>query len=327
MLRAMKRAVVTGAGGFIGSHLTELLVRSGCRVRAFVHYNSAGRRGWLDQSECASDIEFFPGDIRDHDAVRRAVKDIDVVYHLAALVGIPYSYVTPQAYVRTNVDGALNVLEAAREHEVERIVLTSTSEVYGTARYCPMDEAHPVRAQSPYAATKTAADQLAASYHNAFCVPAVIARPFNTFGPRQSDRALIPTIIAQLFAGERVQLGSLHPTRDFTYVDDVVRGFVAVASAEDLVGDVVHIGTGSEISVGDVACRIAELMGKSLTVDAHEERQRPEASEVERLVSESSKLRARTNWSPEVDFETGLRRTIAWMESRLHHYRPSEYAI
>jgi dTDP-glucose 4,6-dehydratase len=323
----MKRAVVTGAGGFIGSHLAEHLVRTGYVVRAFVHYNSAGRRGWLDQSELASDIEFVPGDVRDHDAVRRAIADVDVVFHLAALVGIPYSYVTPQAYVRTNVDGALNVLEAAREYGAGRVVLTSTSEVYGTARYTPMDEAHPVRAQSPYAATKAAADQLGLSYHSAFGMPVVIARPFNTYGPRQSDRALIPTIVAQLLAGDRVRLGSLHPTRDFTFVDDVVRGFVAVATADDLVGEAVHIGSGSEISVGDVATMIAGLMGKRPIVDAHDARRRPEASEVERLVCECSTLRARTGWLPEVDFETGLRRTIEWMESRLHYYRPSEYAI
>jgi NAD dependent epimerase/dehydratase len=323
----MKRAVVTGAGGFLGSHLTEHLVRSGFRVRAFVHYDSAGSRGWLDRSELASDVDFFAGDVRDQDSVRRALHGTDVVFHLAALVGIPYSYVTPQAYVRTNVDGALNVLEAAREREVERVVLTSTSEVYGTALHAPMDEAHPVRCQSPYAATKAAADQLALSYHKSFGVPVVIARPFNAYGPRQSDRALLPSVIAQLHAGERVRLGNLHPTRDFTFVDDMVRGFVAIAGADALVGEAVHIGSGTERSVAEVVQLIARLMERSVVVDAQGERRRPAASEVERLLCDSSKLRAATGWSPEVDFETGLRRTIAWMDSRREHFRPSEYRV
>ena len=321
----MKRVVVTGAGGFIGSHLTEHLVRSGVRVRAFVHYDSTGTRGWLDRSELASDVEFFAGDVRDHDSVRRALDGVDVVFHLAALVGIPYSYASPQAYVRTNVDGALNVLEAAREHGVERVVLTSTSEVYGTAQHVPMDETHPVRCQSPYAATKAAADQLALSYHKAFGVPVVLARPFNAFGPRQSDRALIPSVIAQLHAGDRVRLGNLHPTRDFTFVDDVVRGFVAIAAADDLIGEAVHIGSGSERSVGELVQLIARLMERTAVVEARDERRRPVASEVERLVCDASRLCAATGWAPEVDFETGLRRTIAWMDARRDHFRPGEY--
>jgi dTDP-glucose 4,6-dehydratase len=323
----MTRALVTGAGGFIGSHLSEHLVRRGYRVRAFVRYNSAGRRGWLDSSDLAADVEFVQGDVRDFDAVRRAVAGCDLVFHLAALAGIPYSYVTPQAYVRTNVDGAFNVLEAARDHGVARVLLTSTSEVYGTARYCPMDEAHPVHAQSPYAATKAAADHLATSYHCAFGLPVVVARPFNTFGPRQSDRALIPAIVSQLFAGERLRLGSLYPTRDFTYVEDVVRGFEAIAGAEDLVGETVHIGSGSEISVGDLAALIAKLMGRELRLETAEERFRPAASEVERLVCDSTKLRSRTAWRPERGFEDGLAETIAWIEPRLHLFRPAEYAI
>lgn len=321
----MKRAVVTGAGGFLGSHLTEHLVRSGFRVRAFVHYDSGGTRGWLDDSEVASDVEVCAGDVRDHDSVRRALESSEVVFHLAALVGIPYSYVTPQAYVRTNVDGALNVLEAAREHGVERLVLTSTSEVYGTALRAPMDEAHQVRCQSPYAATKAAADQLALSYHRSFGVPVVIARPFNAYGPRQSDRALIPSVIAQLQAGERVALGNLHPTRDFTFATDVVRGFVAIAQADALVGEVVHIGSGTERSVGEVVERIALLMGRTAVVDERDERRRPATSEVERLCCDASKLRAATGWTPEVDFEIGLRRTITWMDSRRGSFRPGEY--
>lgn len=321
----MKQAVVTGAGGFIGSHLTEHLVRCGYRVRAFVHYHASGTRGWLDGSDVAADVELVAGDVRDHDSVRAALVDADVVFHLAALVGIPYSYVTPQAYVRTNVDGAVNVLDAAREHEVGRVVLTSTSEVYGTARHVPMDETHPVRCQSPYAATKAAADQLALSYHRSFGVPVVLVRPFNAYGPRQSDRALIPSVIAQLQAGERIRLGSLHPTRDFTFVDDLVRAFVAIAAEDALVGEAVHVGSGSERSVGEVAQMIARLMDRDVVIDTQGERRRPAASEVERLVCDPSKLCASTGWSPEVDFETGLRRTIAWMDERREHFRPGEY--
>jgi len=321
----MTRAVVTGAGGFIGSQLTEHLVRSGLRVRAFVHYNAAGTRGWLDGSEVAADVELFAGDVRDHDSVRRALDGADVVFHLAALVGIPYSYVTPQAYVRTNVDGTLNVLEAARAHGVARVVLTSTSEVYGSARHVPMDETHPVRSQSPYAATKAAADQLALSYHHAFGVPVVIARPFNAYGPRQSDRALIPSVVAQLHAGERVRLGNLSPTRDFTFVDDLVRGFVAIAGADALVGEAVHVGSGREHAVGDVVQTIARLMGRSVVVEAEAERQRPATSEVDRLRCDATKLHAATGWRPEVAFEDGLQRTIAWMDARRAHFRPGEY--
>ncbi len=321
----MKQAVVTGAGGFIGSHLTEHLVRSGVHVRAFVHYNGAGTRGWLDGSEVAADVDFFAGDVRDHDSVRRALDGAEVVFHLAALVGIPYSYVTPQAYVRTNVDGALNVLDAAREHGVARVVLTSTSEVYGSARRVPMDETHPVHSRSPYAATKAAADQLALSYHHAFGVPVTIARPFNAYGPRQSDRALIPTVIAQLHAGERVRLGNLSPTRDFTFVDDLVRGLVAIAGTDALVGEAVHVGSGSEHAVGDVVQTIARLMGRSVVVETEPERERPAASEVDRLLCDASKLHAATGWQPEVDFEDGLRRTIAWMDARRAHFRPGEY--
>ena len=321
----MKRAVVTGAGGFIGSHLAEHLVRGGFEVRAFVHYHASGTRGWLDGSDVASAIEFRHGDVRDHDSVRRALQGADVVFHLAALIGIPYSYETPQAYVRTNVDGALNVLEAAREHGAERVVLTSTSEVYGSAQYAPMDEAHPVRSQSPYAATKAAADQLALSWHASFGVPVVIARPFNAYGPRQSDRALIPTVIAQLLAGDRLRLGNLHPTRDFTFVDDVVRGFAAIAAADALVGEAVHIGSGVERSVGEIVQLIARLMGKDAQIEAQDERRRPVGSEVDRLLCDSSQLCAATGWVPEVDFESGLRRTIDWMDERRAHFRPHEY--
>lgn len=321
----MKRTVVTGAGGFIGSHLAEHLVRSGHRVRAFVHYHASGTRGWLDESDLAGDMEFVAGDVRDADSTRRAIEGADLVFHLAALVGIPWSYVTPQAYLRTNVEGTMNVLDAARALGTGRVVVTSTSEVYGTARRAPMDETHPLHAQSPYAATKTAADQLALAYHAAFGLPVVVARPFNAYGPRQSDRAIVPTVIAQLLDGDRLALGSLHPTRDFTFVDDLVRGFVAIAGADELLGQAVHVGSGVERSVGEVVDAIARLVGRSPVVETQEERIRPAASEVERLLCDASRLRAATGWVPEVDFEAGLRRTIDWMAERRERFRPGEY--
>ncbi|MCW5980204.1 MAG: GDP-mannose 4,6-dehydratase [Bryobacteraceae bacterium] len=321
------KVLVTGAGGFIGSHLAEALVREGRRVRAFIHYNSAGRRGWLEASPLASDIEFFSGDVRDFDSVYRAMEGCGEVFHLAALIGIPYSYLTPQAYLRTNVDGAYHVLESARLRGAENVVLTSTSEVYGTARQCPMSESHPVNSQSPYAATKAAADQFASSYHRSFSVPVTIARPFNTYGPRQSERALIPAVIAQaLSPAAAVRIGNAHPTRDFTFVEDVVRGFLAVASG-GFTGEAVHIGSGVETSVSHLVSLVARLTGAGVKVVGDDERRRPESSEVDRLLCDSGKLRARTGWAPRIGLEEGLRRTIAWMRPRLAELRPEEYRV
>lgn len=323
-----ERVLITGAGGFIGSHLAEHLVESGARVRAFVRYRSTGDRGWLDASPLAPDMEFASGDIRDLDSVQRAAEGCGAIFHLAALIGIPYSYVTPLAYLRTNIDGCYHVLEAARLHGVARVVTLSTSEVYGTARSFPMDETHPLSSQSPYAASKTAADQLALSYHRSFGVPVVLARPFNTYGPRQSARALIPAIVTQLLAGSgEVRLGNLSPTRDFTFVSDAVRGIAAAAQADSLVGEVVHVGSGEEISCGDLAARIAEAAGRPMRIVEDEKRNRPAASEVDRLVCDCTKLRARTGWHPEVPLEEGLKRTIAWIEQHLDHYRPAEYQV
>jgi dTDP-glucose 4,6-dehydratase len=320
--------LVTGAGGFIGSHLTEQLVRRGERVRAFIHYNSAGRRGWLDESSVAAEIEFVAGDIRDFDAVHRAVQGCSMVFHLAALAGIPYSYVSPQAYLRTNIDGAFNVLEAARVCGVEKLVLTSTSEIYGSAREIPMSELHPVHCQSPYAASKAAADQLGLSYHRSFGLPVIIGRPFNTYGPRQSLRAVIPTIVAQLLSGDgEVELGNLHPQRDFTFVEDTAAGFLAAAAMDSSIGDVVHIGSGTAVSVRELADRIGRLTGRAFKLKRDETRVRPEASEVDRLVCDNNKLRSSTGWQPLVTLEDGLRRTIEWLQPRLGTVRANEYSI
>ena len=322
------RILVTGAGGFIGSHLTEQLVRQGKLVRAFVHYNSAGHRGWLEESPVASDIEFAKGDIRDFDAVCRATQGCSVIFHLAALVGIPYSYVSPQAYLRTNIDGAFNVLESARAASVERLVLTSTSEIYGNAREIPINELHPVNCQSPYAASKAAADQLGLSYQRSFGVPVTLVRPFNTYGPRQSLRAVIPTIIAQLLSGDSaIDLGSPDPRRDFTFIEDTVAGFLAVSAADSLIGEVVHIGSGTDVSVGELASQLGRLTGRAFKLKLDQSRVRPAASEVDQLVCDSGKLRLRTGWQPVVTLEEGLRRTIQWLEPRLAKVRAREYSI
>jgi dTDP-glucose 4,6-dehydratase len=322
------KILVTGAGGFIGSHLAEELVRQGEQVRAFIHYNSAGRRGWLEESPFASEIDFIAGDIRDFDAVTHAMRGCTLVFHLAALVGIPYSYVSPQAYLRTNIDGAFNILEAARATVAEKVVLTSTSEIYGTAREIPMNELHPVDCLSPYAASKAAADQLALSYFRSFGLPVTIVRPFNTYGPRQSLRAVIPTIIAQLLSGDgAVELGNVHPRRDFTFVADTVAGFRAAASSDNLIGEVVHIGSGSAVSVGELTGHLSRLTGRPLTLKYGEARVRPPASEVACLVCDNRKLRAATGWEPKTPLEEGLRQTIDWLEPRLERLRASEYSI
>jgi NAD dependent epimerase/dehydratase len=319
--------LVTGAGGFIGSHLTEHLVQQGHRVRAFIHYNSAGSRGWLEHSKYAADMEFFNGDIRDFDAVHRATEGCSMVFHLAALIGIPYSYVSPQAYIRTNIDGGYHVLESARLRGLEKVIVTSTSEIYGTAQHSPMDETHPVNCQSPYAATKVSADQLAFSYHRSFGLPVTVARPFNTYGMRQSARALIPTVVSQALGADGVvRLGNLHPRRDLTFVEDVVRAFVAIAGG-DFVGEAVHIGSGQSISVGELVELVRHLTGRNLSVVQHAERRRPEASEVDLLVCDNTKICSRTDWRPVTTLEEGLRRTIAWIESHGKSFRPEEYSV
>lgn len=332
----MKRILVTGADGFIGSHLTEELIRRGYEVRAFVYYNSFNSWGWLDHAseEIRESLDVFAGDIRDPNGVRAAMKGCDTVLHLAALIAIPYSYHSPDTYVDTNVKGTLNVLQAARDIGVTRVVHTSTSEVYGTARFVPITEDHPLQGQSPYSATKIAADQLAYSFFASFGVPVSIIRPFNTYGPRQSARAVLPTIITQIASGaRRLKLGAVHPTRDFNYVADTVRGFIAVAEAGAAIGEVINIGSNFEISVGDSAHMIAEIMGAEVSIETDNVRLRPVSSEVERLWADNNKAQQLCGWVPEYagreGFRRGLSETIAWFADpgNLARYKSGAYNL
>lgn len=336
MAAGNRRILVTGADGFIGSHLTEHLVRAGHDVRAFVLYNSFNSWGWLDHSpEAVRDkLQIFAGDIRDPHGVRKAMEGCDVVMHLAALIAIPYSYHSPDTYVDTNIKGTLNVVQAARELGVSRVVHTSTSEVYGTARFVPITEEHPLQGQSPYSATKIGADQIALSFYNAFDTPVTVIRPFNTYGPRQSARAIIPTVITQIASGmRRIKLGALQPTRDFNFVLDTVRGFVAVAASEQCVGEVVNIGSNFEISIGDTARLIAEVMGEDIDIETEGVRLRPEKSEVERLWADNSKAKRLAGWEPAYagldGFRRGLAETIAWFTTpeNLRRYKAGIYNI
>jgi NAD dependent epimerase/dehydratase len=317
---AEQRVLVTGADGFIGSHLVELLVQLGARVRALVQYNSFNSWGWLDRSPHAAAVDVVAGDVRDPFLCEQIVRDIDVVFHLAALIPIPYSYIAPASYVETNVSGTLNLCQAARAHRVGKFIQTSTSEVYGTAQYVPIDEKHPLVPQSPYSATKIGADAIAASFYYSFELPVTIARPFNTYGPRQSARAVIPTIIAQLASGVReVKLGDLDATRDFTFVEDTCRGFVAIAEMSGGAGETYNIGAGETISVGDLFALIAGLMGISdARAVADAQRFRPTLSEVRRLCADTAKLRAATGFAPTVPLKEGLRRTIEWLREPEH---------
>jgi len=331
-----KRVLVTGADGFIGSHLTERLVRRGCDVRAFVQYNSFGSWGWLDESpaDIRKNLDVFAGDVRDPHGVRTAMTGCDVVLHLAALIAIPYSYHSPQTYVETNVLGTLNIVQAAKGLGVERVVHTSTSEVYGTARFVPITEAHPLQGQSPYSASKIGADQMALSFHAAFGTPVAVLRPFNTYGPRQSARAVIPTIISQIAAGaSEIKLGATHPTRDFSFVTDTARAFEALAECDAAVGQTVNAGSGFEISIGDTAQAIIDLMGSDARIVADDQRLRPEASEVERLWAGSDLMKSLTGWSPEYGegegFRRGLKETIDWFSdpANLARYKTDRYVL
>jgi NAD dependent epimerase/dehydratase len=314
--------LVTGADGFIGSHLTEMLVREGHHVRALVLYNSLNSHGWLENvaSDVRGQFEIVTGDIRDTNGVRRAVAGCDNVAHLAALIAIPHSYQSPSSYLDTNVAGTLNILEAARDLSVSRVIQTSTSEVYGTALVVPIREDHPLQGQSPYAASKIGADQFALSFHRSFGTPVVLLRPFNTYGPRQSARAVIPTVISQVLNGERrIKLGSVHPTRDFTFVTDTAQGFVSALTADDVVGEVINIGSGFEITVGDVVDLIGRLSGHELVVETSDERVRPPLSEVERLWADTSKAQSLLGWSPSYGglegFERGITESLAWFSA------------
>ena len=326
----MKKVIVTGADGFIGSHLTESLLEKGYEVKAFAYYNSFNTWGWLDSlpKEMLNEIEVFTGDIRDPNGVREAMKGVEGVFHLAALIAIPFSYHSPDSYVDTNIKGTLNVLQAARDLATERVLVTSTSEVYGTARYVPIDENHPYQGQSPYSATKIGADRLAESFYRSFELPVSIVRPFNTFGPRQSARAVIPTIISQLLAGkEEIQLGSLTPTRDFNYVKDTAAGFIAIAESEETIGEEINIATQQEISIGELAREIISQINPSARIVCDEQRLRPEKSEVNRLLGSNEKIGRLTGWKQQYTFAEGIAETIAWMREHMEAYKPDIYNV
>lgn len=324
------QVLVTGADGFIGSHLTEKLIEAGAHVKAFVFYNSFNSWGWLDTlpKQILSEIEVFPGDIRDPNGVREAVKGIDTVFHLAALIAIPFSYHSPDSYVDTNIKGTLNVLQAAREYKTRRILVTSTSEVYGTAKYVPIDENHPFQGQSPYSATKIGADRLAESFFRSFDLPITIVRPFNTYGPRQSARAVIPTIITQLLSGvSNIKLGALTPTRDFTYVKDTVEGFMAISECENTIGEEVNIATQIEISMGELADGIIKQINPAARIICDEQRLRPENSEVNRLLGSHEKITRLTGWTPRYTLKQGIQETINWIQQNMKHYKSDFYNI
>lgn len=326
----MEKVLVTGADGFIGSHLSEELVRRGKKVRAFVYYNSFNTWGWLDTlpKEIKKEIQIFSGDIRDPNGVREAMKGIDIVYHLAALIAIPFSYHSPDSYVDTNIKGTLNVLQASRTHQVERVLITSTSEVYGTAQYVPIDELHPFQGQSPYSATKIGADRLAESFFRSFQLPITIVRPFNTYGPRQSARAVIPTIAMQLLDGKQnIKLGSLTPTRDFNFVFDTVKGFIAIAEHKNTIGQEINIATQREVSIGHLADMMIKLINPQARIVCDENRLRPDKSEVNRLLGSNEKIKEMTGWEPQYTLEEGLDITIDWIRNNIEYYKTDIYNI
>lgn len=326
----MKKTLVTGADGFIGSHLVEKLLEDGHQVKAFCFYNSFNTWGWLDTLpvKLKKEIEIFQGDIRDPNGVREAIRDVSIVYHLAALIAIPFSYHSPDSYVDTNIKGTLNVLQASRDYNIERLLVTSTSEVYGTAQYVPIDEKHPFQGQSPYSATKIGADRLAESFHRSFQLPVTIVRPFNTYGPRQSARAIIPTIISQLLTGqEELKLGSLTPTRDFNYVKDTVKGFISIANSLQTIGEEINIATQYEISIEDLANELIKQINPNAKVICDEQRLRPEKSEVNRLLGSNKKIMELTDWKPQYTFEQGIKETIEWMKENKNYYKADIYNI
>ena len=324
-----KKILVTGAGGFIGSHLTERLVELGAQVRAFVRYNSRNDWGLIENLpvHIRNELEVVAGDLKDSGAVRNAVKDTEIVFHLGALIAIPYSYINPGDVVQTNVIGSLNILNASKEHGVEKVIHTSTSEVYGTALYVPIDEKHPLQAQSPYAASKIGADKLAESFHLTYNLPVAIIRPFNTYGPRQSARAVIPTIITQALSKDKVRLGATHPIRDFNYMEDTVEGFIKVAESPKSVGEVINIGSGQEISIGDLADKIVSLIDRDVEIVSDTARFRPEKSEVNRLLADNSKAKELLQWEPKISMDEGLKRTIAWISEHINIYKVDIYNV
>lgn len=325
-----KRVLVTGADGFIGSHLVEELLAQGCEVRAFTFYNSFNSWGWLDTfpKDTLKKIEIFTGDIRDPHGIRKAMENVQVVFHLAALIAIPFSYHSPDTYIDTNIKGTLNVLQAARQLETEKVLVTSTSEVYGSAQYIPIDEKHPFQGQSPYSASKIGADRIAESFYRSFNLPVTIVRPFNTYGPRQSARAFIPTVITQLLAGKKeINLGSLNPTRDMNYVKDIVKGFTAIAQSDKTTGEEINIASQTEMSMEKMACEIMTQMNVDAKIVSDSQRIRPEKSEVMRLCGSHEKIRRLTDWKPQHSFQEGLKETIAWFRENLNRYKPDYYNL
>lgn len=325
-----KTILVTGADGFIGSHLTEMLVKQGAKVKALSQYNSFNYWGWLEDIDCLDNIEVLNGDIRDPHYCKHITKNVDIVFHLAALIAIPYSYVAPSSYVDTNVTGTLNIVQACLENNIQRVIHTSTSEVYGTAQYVPIDEKHPIQPQSPYSASKIGADNMAMSFYNAFNLPVTIVRPFNTYGPRQSARAVIPTIITQIANGEKsIKLGDVSPTRDFNYVEDTCRGFIELASCQEAIGETVNIGSNYEISVGDTLDLIKEIMNSDVEFITDEQRIRPEKSEVFRLWCDNTKIKRLTGFEPKYSIKDGLEQTIEWFKNKenLKKYKANIYNV
>lgn len=325
-----KKVLVTGSEGFIGSHLTEKLVELGADVTALVQYNSFNNWGWIDtfDKNVRDSLHVVTGDVREYDNVKRFVKGQQVVFHLAALIAIPYSYLSPMAYVRTNVEGTTNILEACREYGIEKIVHTSTSETYGTALYVPIDEKHPMQGQSPYSASKIGADKMAESFYRSFNTPVATIRPFNTYGPRQSARAVIPTIIMQILDGKKeIKLGSLTPTRDFNYVKDTAEAFIKIAESDKTVGEVINAGSNHEISIGDLAQKIINLIGKDVKIICDEDRLRPKNSEVNRLWAENTKIKTLTEWKPKYSLDEGLKETINWIKDNLKYYKTDIYNV
>lgn len=324
-----KTVLITGAGGFIGSHLTEHLVELGAHVKAFTRYNSRNSWGMLElvSREKLKEVEVITGDLRDSDAVRHAAKNVNIVFHLGSLISIPYSYVHPRETIETNIIGTLNVLTAARENDAEKVIHTSTSEVYGTARYVPIDENHPLIGQSPYSASKIGADKIAESFHLSFNLPVSIIRPFNTYGPRQSARAVIPTIITQVLSNKNIFLGSLQPTRDFTYVEDMVQAFIKVAESQKMTGETINIGSNYEISIGNLADKIISLIGKPVKISSETDRFRPSRSEVERLWCNNTKAKSLLDWTPMFSLDEGLKKTIKWISENIALYKTEQYNI
>lgn len=326
----MKKILVTGADGFIGSHLTEILSAKGYEVKALSQYNSFNNWGWLEQVNCKNDIEILSGDIRDSNYCKTITKDVEIIFHLAALIAIPFSYIAPDSYIETNIKGTLNICHAAKENGISRLIHTSTSEVYGTAQYVPIDENHPLQPQSPYSASKIAADAMAMSFYNSFDLPVTIARPFNTYGPRQSARAVIPTIITQIASGKKeIKLGDPSPTRDFNYVEDCCRGFIMIAESDKTIGETINIGSNSEISISDTLVLIKELMSSDVTFRNDEQRNRPKNSEVFRLWCDNKKIKNLVGYKPQVNFKDGLKKTIDWITQpeNLKMYKSEIYNV